>query len=112
MEIRVGRFILRSDTMCYWIEEEYETKDKKGKTKTTTRKVAGYATSLDSLYRQFTAHKHRAAEATTVEELIKAMKQTAEDIDLIRKTAVKEDLKLMRRVGKEVKEINKEKGIK
>ena len=29
MEIKRGRYILRSDKWCYWIDMEYETKDKK-----------------------------------------------------------------------------------
>ena len=48
-----------------------------------------------------------ASEATTVEELIKELKQTAEDAALIKKTAVANDLKTMRKTAKAVREINK-----
>lgn len=106
MEIRVGKYILRSDERCFWIEEEYEGKDAKGRAKKSTRQVAGYASTLDILYRQFVEHRHKASEATTVAELIKEMKETAADIEAIRKTATKEHFTKMRRIGKAVKEIN------
>ena len=108
MEIRVGKFILRSDMYSLWIDEEYQSKGKDGKPgKTQTRRVAGYAPNIDILVRQFVAHRHMASEATTVEQLIKELKQTAEDAALIKKTAVANDLKAMRKTAKAVKEINR-----
>lgn len=108
MEIRVGKFILRSDQFCMWIEEEYQSKGKDGKPgRVQRRKVAGYTNSIDNLIRQFCEHKHMASEATTVEELIKEWKQIIEDAALIKKTAVANDLKAMRKTAKAIKEINK-----
>lgn len=108
MEIRVGKFILRSDMYSLWIDEEYQSKGKDGKPgKTQTRRVAGYAPNIDILVRQFVSHRHMASEATTVEELIKELKQTAEDAALIKKTAVANDLKAMRKTAKQIKEINR-----
>lgn len=108
MEIRVGKFILRSDQYCMWIEEEYQSKGKDGKPgRVQRRKVAGYTNSIDNLVRQFCEHKHMASEATTVEELIKEWKQIVEDAALIKKTAVANDLKIMRKTAKAIKEINK-----
>lgn len=111
MDIRVGRFILRSDQYCMWIEEEYQSKGKDGKPgRMQRRKVAGYKNNIDDLVRQFCEHKHMASEATTVEELIKEWKQIAEDAALLKKTAVANDLKAMRKTAKEIKAINAEKG--
>ena len=108
MEIRVGKYILRSDPMCIWIEEEYVGKGKDGKPgKVQTRKVAGYTDNIDNLIRQFVAHKHRASEADTMTKLIKELKQIAEDAAELKKTAVANDLKTMREIAKEIKEINK-----
>ena len=108
MEIKVGRYTLYSDQWNFWIMEEYQSKGKEGKQgRIQKRKVAGYTNSIDNLVRQFVAHKHMASEATTVEQLIKEMKQIAEDTALIKKTAVANDLKVMRKIAKEVKEINK-----
>lgn len=108
MDIRVGRFILRSDEKSMWIEEEYQSKGKDGKPgRVQRRKVAGYTNNIDNLIRQFCAHKHMASEATTVEELIKEWKQIADDAVMLKKTAVANDLKAMRKTAKVVKEINK-----
>ena len=111
MDIRVGRFILRSDMYSLWIDEEYTSKGKDGKPgRVQRRKVAGYTNSIDNLIRQFCAHKHMASEATTVEELIKEWKQIADDAVMLKKTAVANDLKAMRKTAKAVKAINAEKG--
>lgn len=108
MEIRVGKFILRSDQYSLWIDEEYTSKGKSGKPgRVQTRKVAGYSRTLAQLYNSFIGHKFRCSEATTVAELLKDLKQLEQDISEIRKTAVKEDFKMIRKVGKEIKEINK-----
>lgn len=108
MEIRVGRYILRSDQYSMWIEEEYTSKGKDGKPgRTQRRKVAGFANSIDNLIRQFCQHKHMASEASTVEELVKEWKQIADDAVLLKKTAVANDLKAMRKTAKAVKEINR-----
>lgn len=108
MDIRVGRYYLRSDQFCIWIEEEYQSKGKDGKPgRVQRRKVAGYTNSIDTLIRQFLEHKHRASEATTVAELIKEWGQIADDAMLLKKTAVANDLKAMRKTAKKVNEINK-----
>lgn len=106
MEIRVGKYILKSDSYCYWIEEEYEGKDSKGRVKVQTRRVAGYATTKDALIRQFTAHKHKAMGADTMTKLIRELKQIAEDTEAISKEALKEDFKRMAKLKKEIKETN------
>lgn len=109
MEIRVGKFILRSDQYSMWIDEEYQSKGKNGKPgRVQTRKVAGYKRTISQLYDSFIGHKFRSSEATTVAELLKDLKQLEQDLSEIRKTAVKEDFKLIRATGRKIKEINKE----
>ena len=102
---------MRSDAWSLWIDEEYVSGGKDGKPgKKQTRRVAGYAPNIDIHIRQFVAHRHMASEAQTVEELIKELKQTAEDAAELKKTAVANDLKAMRKTAKEIKAINTEKG--
>lgn len=109
MEIKVGRYYLRSDQFCIWIEEEYQSKGKDGKPgRVQRRKVAGYTNSIDNLIRQFLEHKHRASEATTVAQLIKEWGQIADDAVELKEAAVKADLKAMRKTAKKVEDINKE----
>lgn len=109
MEIRVGQFTLKSDQMCFWIEEEYIGKDKNKKDKLMTRRVAGYASTYANLLRQFTDHKHKAIGADTMTKLIRELKQIAEDTASVNEAALKEDFKRMSKLKKEVKEVN-EKG--
>lgn len=111
MEIRVGRFTLKSDERCFWVEEKYIGKDKDKKDKLMTRRVAGYASSYANLLRQFTDHKHKAIGADTMTKLIRELKQVAEDTSQINEAALKEDFKRMSKLKKEVKAVN-EKGAK
>lgn len=106
MEIRVGKYILRSDGYCYWIEEEYVGKDTKGREKKATRRVAGYASTIENLIYQFIQHKHKATEADTMTKLIRELKQIADDTEAIRTAALKEDFRRMSKLKKEIKEIN------
>lgn len=106
MEIRVGKYILRSDGYCFWIEEEYIGKDAKGREKKQTRRATGYASSIENLIRQFTEHKHKAIGADTMTKLIRELKQIADDTEAINKAALKEDFKRMSKLKKEVKEVN------
>ena len=107
MEIRVGRFTLGSDQHCMWIMESYTSKGKDGKPgKTQFRKVAGYSRTMSQLYNSFIGHKFRCSEATTVAELLKDLKQLEQDLSEIRKTAVKEDFKMIRKARKQIKEID------
>ena len=106
IEIKVGRYTIVSDGLSLWIMEEYEGKDAKGNPKMQTRRVAGYAHSLDNLIHQFVSRKHKAAEAKTVADLIKVWKEVAEDTEQIRKTALKHDLTQARKIAKTIKEIN------
>lgn len=106
IEIKIGKYTIHSDGMSLWIMEEYEGKDKNQKPKKQKRRVAGYAHSLDNLIHQFVSHKHKAAEAETVADLIKTWKQVAEDTEAIKKTALKHDLTEARKISKTVKEIN------
>ena len=101
MEIRIGDYILKSDSFCYWIEKEYQGKDSRGRPKTQRKRVAGYASTLDNLIYQFVDTRYKDSDATTMKELIQMMKQTAEDTELIKKTAIKDGLAKVRKLSKE-----------
>lgn len=101
MEIKVGKYILRSDKFCMWIDEEYVVQEGKTKGKTVTKRAAGYSNDFDALLRSFVKVKHRDNDAKTVEELVKILKKTAEDTEAIKKTALKEDFRIIRKMGKE-----------
>lgn len=65
MEIRYGKYIVRSDALNLWVEEEYT--DRKGEI--ATKRVAGYARTFPELYKSFVDKKIRGSEAKTFEAL-------------------------------------------
>ena len=101
MDIQAGRYHLRSDQFCMWIEEEYETKDGKGRPKTARRRVAGYAPNMTLLMRQFLRHRYMSSDAESMRELLKVLSQTMTDMEELNSKAVKEDFKIVRKVMKE-----------
>ena len=103
MEIKIGKYILRSDKYSMWIDEEHIVKEGKTKGRTVTKRVAGYSTTFEGLLRSFIEVKHRDNDAKTVKELLSVLKRTAEDTELIKKTALKEDFKLARQIAKQNK---------
>lgn len=107
VEIKIGRFTLCSDGKNWFIYETYMGKDKHKQPKEQTRLVAGFAWSIENLERQFVKNRYADIEATTVAQLVKAMKQVYEDTELIHKTAVQHGLTEMRRVNKKIKEITR-----
>ena len=102
MDIQIGRYHLRSDRYCMWLDVEYETtKDGKPTGKTAIRKVAGYSRDFDDLLRSFVKVHHRDNDAKTVKELLTVFKQVAEDTEAVKKTALKNDFKIIRQIAKE-----------
>lgn len=92
MKIRVGKYILRSDPYCMWIDEEYEQKNGK----TAVKRVAGYSPSLTTLLRSFRQKKVLSADAESLEELIEALRLVMTDMDELNKAAVENDFRRIR----------------
>ncbi len=92
MEIKVGKYWLKSDKFCCWIEEEY--KDKNGKT--TSRRVAGYVTKMDRLLEDFIDKKFKDSDAKSMEEVIKILDEAVKDAKKIAVAAYKGDFKIIR----------------
>lgn len=92
MKIRVGKYILRSDPYCMWIDEEYEQKNGK----TAVKRVAGYSPTLTTLLRSFRQHKVLSSDAESLEELIETLRLVMTDMDELNKTAVENDFRRIR----------------
>lgn len=102
MKIKVGKYALQSDAFSFWITEDYEVlNEKTGRRNKRERKVGGYSTNYKNLMRSFCEHKHRAAEAETVKELVKALEQTYEDMIALNDAAVKNDFKVLKKIARE-----------
>ena len=95
MNIRVVKYILRSDPYCMWIEEEYKQKDGK----TASKRVAGYSTNLNNLLRSFAEKKLYGSDAENMEQLISDMREIMADMVKLNSAAVEQRLETMRKHG-------------
>ena len=100
MEIQVGKFRLRSDERCFWIEEGYTVKKKDGKKDIDYRRVAGYSRTIPHLFESFCEHRWRNNDAKDMAELLKVLTQTWKDMEEMNKAAVKEDFRMMKATRK------------
>ena len=71
MDVRIGKFIIRSDAYCMWIDEEYTGKTRGGEEKLYTRQVAGYVRNFEQLLENFLEKRMRGSDARDVEAVLK-----------------------------------------
>lgn len=71
MEVKIGKYIIKSDAYCMWMEEEYAGKTKGGAEKVATRQVAGYVKTFEQLLENFMEKRIRNSDAIEVEEVLK-----------------------------------------
>ena len=95
MNIRVGKYILRSDPYCLWIEEEYRQKDGKA----ASKRVAGYSWNLSNLLRSFAEKKLYGSDAENMEQLIADIREILADMVKLNEAAVEHKLKTMNEHG-------------
>lgn len=92
MEIKVGKYVLKTEPNNMWIEEEYERKKKNGKKTPAFRRVAGYVMNFTQLMRSFCDHKFRGSGAKELRDLLPLLSETYEDMLAFRTEAFKHDL--------------------
>lgn len=77
MEIKRGKYTLRSDNACCWIDEEYIGKNGKP----VIRCVSGYYPNFRMLAEQgLPSHLIRSSEATSMKKLVEDVKKMEEKI--------------------------------
>ena len=76
MEIKIGKFCLKSDGMNLWIDEEYTTKSGA----IHERNVTGYHGTLEHCLNAFVDRRVRASEADTATKLLKEIKSIKAEI--------------------------------
>lgn len=96
MKIQVGKYTLRSDRYCMWVDEEYVIEDGKHKGETDTRRAAGYCTSFTRLLEDFRQKKACGIDAESLEELIEVLRTTFEDMDALNTAAAENDFRILR----------------
>lgn len=74
MKIKIGKkHWLNSDAYCYWITEEYETKDGKNPGSIAERRCSGYTATFAQAVDSFIERKIRVAEIGSFTELVKVV---------------------------------------
>lgn len=100
MKIQVGKYTLRSDQYCMWVDEEYIIEEGKHKGELDTRRVAGYCTDITRLLNDFRQKKTWGSDAESLEELIEVVRGVFEDLKALDKAALENDFKTMREMKK------------
>lgn len=83
MEIDCGKYILKSDPQCMWIEEKVTVKKGKTAGKEYTRRVSGYCMNFKQLLQNFAEHRTLESDAHDMQELLKDMTVIEKDIQAI-----------------------------
>lgn len=83
MDIKVGKYVLRSDRYCCWLEKD-------------GTRIAGYCTRLDRLLEDFIDKQVKESDAKTVEEALGVLDKATKDAKMIAKAAYKGDFKIVR----------------
>jgi len=92
MDIKRGKYILRSEPMCCWIEEEYEAKDRKtGKTKKAWKNISGYYPDFKMLCEEgLPKHLLVASDAKSMKKLVEEVRDIHDKIARMSYERVKE----------------------
>lgn len=80
MDIRIGKYLVKSDAYNCWIEEEHTRKSKTGENKVFTTRVAGYVGSFEQLLTDFFDYKTRESNAREVKEFLKDVKAARNEV--------------------------------
>lgn len=91
MDIKVGKYILRSDPYCLWVEEEYTQQNGKK----ASKRVSGYASNISNLYRSFTEKKLYGSDAENMKQLISDLREIMTDMIRLNGAAVEHKLTMM-----------------
>lgn len=97
MEIRAGKYTIKSDKFCAWVEEEAKIKDGKRKGETETRRVTGYFRNFEQVLDDFIETKVKGSDAKSVEEVLKILDRATKDAKRIVREAKKGDFKIIRK---------------
>lgn len=80
MNVKIGKYIIKSDPQCMWIEEEYTGKTKSGVEKVYTRQASGYVRTFEQLLENFAEYHMRGADVSEVKEVLAEFAKCEADI--------------------------------
>ena len=95
MDIKAGKYTLRSDSQCFWIEETKVTEKEDGtKGKPYQARVSGYYAHIEDLFADFVTRRFRNSDKEKMEyvlsELVDAVKDSKKIVREYARKKVKE----------------------
>ena len=97
MEIKIGKYTLRSDRFCAWLDKEY--KQENGKI--VQRRVSGYHQDIGLLLDDFIDTKVKESDAKDMKQVLAEIDSAMKDAKKIARAAYKGDFAIVRNTPKE-----------
>lgn len=85
MRIQIGKYILRSDQFCAWLEQEVKTE--KGKTR--HQRITGYYRDIGLLLDNFIDLRTKDSDATDMKQVLAEIESATKDAKKIAREAYK-----------------------
>lgn len=100
MKIKFGKFILNSDRLNWWINEEYEIEKGKNKGKTELRNVTGWCNSFEKCRNSFIERRIGENGATALLEVLDSLNSLFEDLKALDEVKFKADSEKLKEMSK------------
>ena len=80
MDIKAGKYTLRSDSQCFWIEETKVTEKEDGtKVKPYQARVSGYYAHIEDLLANFITRRFRSSDKEKMEDVLNELAEAVKD---------------------------------
>ena len=80
MDIKAGKYTLRSDSQCFWIEETKVTEKEDGtKGKPYQARVSGYYAHIEDLLADFVTRRFRSSDKEKMEDVLNELAEAVKD---------------------------------
>ena len=87
MEIKCGKYTIKSDKWNFWIEETRKVDEKKRKKKDgddeRDKRVTGYFLDWQDLMHDFNEQKLRSSDAKTVKEILETVNEAKKETEML-----------------------------
>lgn len=80
MDIKAGKYTLRSDSQCFWIEETRVTEKEDGtEGKEYQARVSGYYAHIEDLLADFVTRRFRSSDKEKMEDVLEELSEAVKD---------------------------------
>ena len=94
MDIKAGKYTLRSDSQCFWIEETKVTEKEDGEAgKAYQVRASGYYAHIEDLLANFITRRFRSSDKEKMEDVLNELAEAVKDSKKIVREYAKEKSK-------------------